>query len=137
MLSTHWPAPSQTPSSFCPRDQLSTLFQGVFFMSYGMEDLFDHFRSAALVLSPPSFLCLLSPPSLAGQCEKLRNWNILGSDQHCSTTTKTLVCYQHRFFRKHSIIWMIRRKAWYEGKINFVPDEIRTRIKIDIICRTQ
>ena len=60
-------------------------------MPYGMEYPFGHLRAAVLILSPPSSLCPLSP-SLADLKQ-----NVLGSVQHCSATSKTLVCYQHCF----------------------------------------
>jgi len=33
-----------------------------------------------------------------GQYKKLKNWNVLGSVQHCSTTTGNMVCYLFFFF---------------------------------------
>lgn len=93
-----------------PKQQLSSLPTPlsiiVFFhlTSYHMEYSFGQYRSAVLVLSPLSLLC---PPLFAGQQKKLKNGNILGSMQHYSAATKTLVFYQHFFFllnSKHSII---------------------------------
>lgn len=43
--------------------------------------------------SVPLQLLVPQPPSLAGQYEKLRSWNILGSVQHCSAATKMSVCH--------------------------------------------
>jgi len=61
-------------------------------MSYGVEYLFGQFRPAVLVLPPPSSLCAPLPPSPAGQYEKLKNYDVLGSVQHCSATIQTPVC---------------------------------------------
>lgn len=41
--------------------------------------------------------CAFPASLLSGQYKKLKNWNVLGSVQPCSETTKTLVCYQHYF----------------------------------------
>lgn len=68
-------------------------FHMIWFL-YHIANLFGQFRPAALFLSSPSNLW---PPGslLAGQYEKLKAWNILGSVQHCAATSKTLVCSQH------------------------------------------
>lgn len=51
------------------------------------------------------------------------NWDVLGSAQCCSRTTKVSVCYLHSF--------SLNTKTWhhtryYERKINSVPSETRT-----------
>ena len=71
--------------------QFPPVFKFFHMKSCGMEYPVGHLVSA--VLMPPA-------PSLAGQYEKLRNWNILGSVWHCSAPTKPLVCYQHCFSLK-------------------------------------
>lgn len=52
---------------------------------------------------PLSAPCVPLLPLLAGRHEKLKNWNVLGSLQHCSATTKTSVCYQHCFSPKAKV----------------------------------
>lgn len=52
---------------------------------------------AVLVLSPPRSLC---PPSPSHWQGSTRSWNILGSVQHRSATSKTSVGYQHCFSPK-------------------------------------
>jgi len=78
-----------------------------------------------------SWVCLLPAPCVPqvylwqDSTRSSENRNVLGSVQHCSATTKTYVCYQHRvivFFLKlrHSIIPDTVKKN------NSVPTETRT-----------
>ena len=92
----HCSLPSQSLISECPSANSTQCYSFVHTMSYGIEDPFGQFRSAVLVLFPPSFLCP-SAPSLAGQYEKLRNRNVLVCVQRCSASTKTAMCYQQCF----------------------------------------
>lgn len=62
-------------------------------MSYILEYPFAQFVSAVLCLSPPSSLCIWGPRWQGST----RCWETV---QHCSTTTKTLVCYQYYFSLK-------------------------------------
>ena len=58
---THWLMPRWFLRSVFLHGRLPTVFKICHMMSYGVEDPFDQFNSAALVLSPPSSLCSLSP----------------------------------------------------------------------------
>lgn len=56
---------------------------------------FCQFGSAVLVLNPPSSRftpAYFHAPHYQGS---VRSWDLLGSVQHCSATTRTLLCYQH------------------------------------------
>jgi len=57
-----------------------------------MEYPIGQLGSAVPAVSPPSFLCTLSPLTggAVGGAEKA-----LALCKHCSATTKTLMCYQH------------------------------------------
>lgn len=77
--------------------------------SYGMKYSFwVHFWPVQAHY--PNFCSLpaaiLPAPSLAGQYEKLKICNVLGSVQLCSATTKMSVCYQHCFSPK--------TKTWHQ-----------------------
>ena len=88
---------------------------------------FGQRRSAVVVLSPPSSWSPFSLPHWQG-CT--RSWNALGSVQHYSATTRTLVCYQHCFLLKpkHSII------PHTVKIINSVPAETRTSQQSGFAC---
>lgn len=60
-LTMHRLMPSRPPSSGCTLANLPYFIKFLFTLSYRTEHLFDHFRSAILVLSPPSSLCLPPP----------------------------------------------------------------------------
>ena len=66
-------------------------------MPYGMEYRFGQFRSAVLVLYPPSSLYLPSPSTgrTGGETEKKQD--VLGSVQHRLATAEIWVCYQYCF----------------------------------------
>lgn len=96
LFTTHQMMPRYILSIGSPSSQLC--FARLFFILCHIvwNFPFAQFRSVVLVLFPSKSLppC---PPSLAGQYKKLRKWNGLGSVQHCTAATKTVVCYQHCF----------------------------------------
>lgn len=72
------------------QQQLPSQLSSVLLPSMMPYDMGHPFGSGVLLLSPPTSLCI--PSSLQGSA---RSWTVLGSVQHRSATTKTLVWYQH------------------------------------------
>ena len=68
----HHPPTNQSSTTAARPSQLPSVLYFFHMMSYGMEYPFGQFRSAILVLPPPSSLCS-SVPFLAGQYEKLKS----------------------------------------------------------------
>ena len=75
----------QSLSSGCYPNHLPAVLQFFHLMIYGMEYPFGQFRSAVLVLSPPSSLGFSCPVAVRVVQE---TENVLGSAQHCSATIK-------------------------------------------------